>query len=686
MTREQVVKTACNMCVARCGLDVHVVEGKIVKVEGMAEHPINEGHICPKAAAIIDYEYSPDRLKYPLKREEGGWRRISWEEALDVIADRLAEIKNAYGAKSLAVFVGMQMLLDGLPGRGLAQRFCDVYGTPNYFNVDSMCYRPRVVAYYLTFGERVIADASNAKLIMLWGHNPDSSDPPTARTIRGAKEKGAKLIVIDQRRTRLAKEADIHVQPRPGTDCALALGILNVIVSEGLYDKEFIANWTVGFEKLAEHVASYAPEKVAEITWISAERIREVARLYAAAKPACICQGFNALDQTTSGFQTSRAIAILQAVTGNVDVPGGFIAGWDPEVRTPRLTHMLEEKPLWRDEYPLAYEVWGRPIGEGQGMGLPDVILTGDPYPIKAMIVSGSNPALTLPDSKKVVAALKKLDLLVVMDIVMTETAQLAHLVLPAATFLEKTNIPAYGRVYPHPYVILRKKIVEYEESWPDAQFWLSLAKRMGFEQHFPWKDPEEFLDYSFEPSGLSVKMLTEEKPEGLIYEMKYGGMKESGFLTPSKRVEIYSETMAKLGYAPLPTYSEPVESPVSTPDLAREYPLILTTGSRVLQFLHTRMRNIQRLRKAVPEPFAEIHPQTAGEYGVKEGDMITVSTERGSINIKAKVTEDIMPQVINLPHGWAQANCNILTFARPADPISGVPTLKALLCKIGKI
>ncbi len=673
------------MCVARCGLNVYLAEGKVVRVEGMAEHPINRGRLCPKAAAIIDYEYSPERLRYPLKRENGNWKRISWEEALDIIASRLTELKATYGAKSLVVFAGMQVLLDGLPDRGLLQRFCDVYGTPNYFNVDSMCFRPRVIAYYLTFGERVIVDVGNAKLIMLWGNNPDNSDPPTARRIRRAKGNGAKLIVIDPRRTFLAKEADIHVQPRPGTDCALALGMLNVIVSEGLYDKEFIAGWTVGFEKLAEHVESYVPEKVAEVTSISADRIREIARVYASVKPACIYQGTNALDQTTSGFQTSRAIAILQAVTGNVDVSGGFVAGWDPPIRPPRLTHMLEEKPLWWDEYPLAYEVWGRPIGEGQGMGLPDVILTGNPYPLKAMIVAGSNPVLTLPDSKKAMEALIKLDFLVVMDIVMTETAQLAHLVLPAATFLERTNIPAYGRVYPHPYVMLRKKVTEFEESWSDAKFWLALAKRMGFEQYFPWKDPEEFLDYSFEPSGLSVKMLTEEKPEGLIYEMKYGGMREGGLLTPSRKIEIYSETMDKLGYAPLPTYSEPVESPISTPEIAREYPLILTTGSRMLPFLHSRMRNIPRLRKRVPEPFAEIHPETAGEYGVKEGDIITVSTRRGDIDIKAKVTEDIMPQVINLPHGWAQANCNVLTFARPADPISGVPTLKALLCKIAR-
>ena len=683
MAQEQLVKTSCALCTARCGLNVYLSGGRIVKVEGMPEHPISQGYICPKGETIIDYEYSPDRLKYPMRKENGTWKRISWDEALDLIATKLKDNKANYGAKSLVVFIGGPIFLDGVPSWMMLRRFLDVYGSPNYFSVDSMCYRPRLVAYYMTFAEQMRAEVQNSKLIGLVGANVDNSYPTLAQIIRRGQEKGAKLVVLDPRKIPLAKEADIHLQLRPGTDCAVFLAMMNVIISEGLYDKEFIDRWTVGFDKLAEHVKAYTPEMAAEISGVPAEQIREAARLFGTIRPASIYQGFNTLDQTTSGFQNARAICILETITGNVDIQGGFVPRMMLNVKPIRLAHMLETKPLWYDEYPLMYEVWGRPLGEGQGMDLPDVLLTEKPYPIKAMIIDGTNPALTWPNSNKVVEALKKTEFLVVMDVFMTPTAELAHLVLPAAGPLGKTDFCIDNRIAP--YVMLKKKVNQFEESWHDAKFWLKLAQRMGFEEYFPWKDPEEFIDYWLEPSGFSIKMLTDEKPGGMPLELQYGIFREKGFPTPSGKVEIYSETMEKFGYDPMPTYREPWESPVSTPDLAREYPLILTTGTRYIEFLHTQGRNIPKLRELVPEPLAEIHPEAAQKRGIKDGDRITISTKRGSIEIKAKVTEDILPQVVNIPHGWREANCNLLTFARPADPVTGVPNYKALLCEIAK-
>jgi len=684
MAEEQVIKTACYLCLSKCGLNVHVKKGKIVKVEGMPEHLVSQGYICPKAEAAIEYEYSPRRLKYPMKRRNGSWKRISWDEALDTIVSKLQEIKTIYGAKSLVTYVGGPLLYDIYPSLALLRRFLDVYGSPNYFSVDSMCYRPRVMTYFLTSGMPVMSDIGKTNLVILWGHNPDASDPLTARAIRVAKEKGAKLVVIDPRRTPLAKEADIHIQLRPGTDGALSLGMLNVIISEGLHDREFVDNWTVGFEKLADHIKSYTPEEMGKITWVPAEKIREIARLYGTVKPACIVEPFNTLNQITSGFQACRANAILQAVTGNVDVPGGLMTRWWFPLRPFRIPEMMETKPLWQDEYPLVYSIWDKFFGEGQGMDLPDAIVTGNPYPIKAMIIAGSNPALTWPNTERVVEVLKRVDFLVVMDAFMTETAELADLLLPAATFLEKNDICVYARMAN--YIMLRKKVTQFKQSWSDAKFWLSLAKRMGYEHYFPWKDPEEFLDYSLEPQGLTVKMLTEEKAEGIMYEpLKPKAYEEKGFSTPSGKVEIYSQTMEELGYDPLPTYAEPVESSIRTPEIAKGYPLILTTGARVAEFLHTQLRDCLSLRRRVPDPVAEINPETAKEYDIKDGDMITVSTRRGSINIKARVTEDIIPQVVNVPHGWAQACCNYLTMARPGDPITGISTYKALLCEISK-
>ncbi|PIU55228.1 MAG: molybdopterin oxidoreductase [Chloroflexi bacterium CG07_land_8_20_14_0_80_51_10] len=684
---ERVVKTVCQLCVGGCGMNVRLKDGEIVGVEGMKEHPLNEGILCPRGAAAADYNSSPDRLRHPLKRDGEGWKKITWDEALDTIASKLRDIKGEYGARALAVCIGMNMLLGGAATVGLLRRFLDVYGSPNYFSVDSLCFRPRIIANILTFGKFPVAVPQNSNCVILWGHNPDASSPVAARKIRHARENGAKLIVIDPRRTGIAREADIHAQPRPGTDCALALGLLNVIIGEKLYDAEFVSGYTVGFDRLAEHVKPFTPEKASEITWVPAHTIREIARVFATTKPSCIVQGYNALDQTTSGFQTSRAIAILHAITGNLDQPGGVIIASRPHLKSLRLYEHLKEKPLGEDQYPLAYSVFGRMIGEGQGMVLPDVILTGNPYPVKAMIISGSNLVVTWPNSNKIKKALQSLDFLVVMDIFMSETAKLADIVLPAATFLEASDITdMYGFNYALPYVMLRKRTTRFAESLPDGEFWLALAKRMGYGEYFPWENVDEVIEYLLEPSGLTLNLLRDEKPGGLPYgSVRYDQYKESGFRTPSGKAELYSETMKELGYDPLPAYREPLESPISTPELAQDYPLILTSGARSLGNLHSQLRNVQRLRKISPEPTAEISPTTAAEYDIRDGDAIVVETLRGVINTKARVTDDIVANVVNIPHGWADANVNLLTSEAPGDPVSGVPMLKAVLCRVRK-
>ncbi|MEM4723894.1 MAG: molybdopterin-dependent oxidoreductase [Candidatus Hadarchaeum sp.] len=676
----RVIKTVCRICSGECGLDVYVHDGKIVKVEGMKEHPINRGEICPKAEAAIDYVYSPDRLKYPLKRDGDSWKRISWDEALTTIALELTRIKKEYGSRALAVYLGQG--IDYYENKWYARRFCDVYGTPGYYSVDSMCYRARVIAHRLTYGAMSVADQENSKCILMWARNEYNAILPRAKKALKALENGAKLIVVDPVRTFFAKRADIHLRPRPGTDCALALAMLNVIISEGLYDKEFVERWTVGFEKLAEHVKKYPPENVEEITWVKADDIVKAARLYASTKPACINQG-NSIDLQANGVQTSRALAIMQAITGNLDVPGGNI--YSPRLRLTNLgfPKMVSEKPFGADEHPIQYEH----TREGQAMVLINKLISGDPYQIRAMIVSGGNPALQMPNYNKVKAALEKLDFLVVMDVFMTATAEFADIVLPAATFLEKTELLDFGAVMGVPYVMLRKKVIEpIGEAWPDWKFWFELGKKMGYGEYFPWDDVREAIDVLLKPTGYSVKIL-EELPGGFYYDYpRYRKYLDEGFSTPSKKVELYSETLKKYGYDPLPTYVEPSESPVSTPELAGEYPLILTTGSRILEYTHSQLRNIPPLREKVPHPSAEIHPETAKRYGIADGEMIVVKTKRGSVKIKAKVTEDMHPRVVHVQHGWKEANANVLTDEANRDPISGFPAIKSLLCSIERL
>lgn len=684
MGNTTLIKSDCILCVSGCGIDAYVKDGKLVKVEGMAEHPLNKGHLCPRGDNLVEYANAPDRLKYPMKKENGEWKRISWDEALDTIASKLTRIKQEYGAHSLAIFGG-SMAVENIELAAFTQRFKGAFGTPNLFSVESFCFRIRVIAHLLTFGRFTSEDPLQAKCILLWGNNPDESRWMWADHMHEAVEKGElKLIVIDPRRTPLAKKG-IHLQIRPGTDAALGLAMLNVIFSEGLYDQKFLEEWTVGLNELKEHVKQYTPEKAEEITWVPAADIRTAARIFATAKPACIVPGTSPLAQNGNGLQNERLLCILQTVTGNLDVPGGW--AMTPLPRLSDLRVPVKEEPIGAAEYPVFYQVWGKVVPYGQAMLFPDVVLSEKPYPIKALIVVGGNPALTIPDSNKTRKALEKLDLLVVLNPFMTETAEMAHIVLPACTFLEKMGL---GMVYAInaglPYLLLRKQVVEPPgEAWADWKFWTELARRMGLGQYFPWNTDEEVVAHLLEPSGVTLQQLNE-NPCGVYFDNKHYDARETfGFRTPSKKIELYSKALEEAGFDPLPTHREPDESPVRTPELAKKYPLILITGARMREYTHSQLRSMTQMRRRAPDPLAQIHTTTAKRYDIIDGEMIVVETRRGSIKMKAKVTEDIAPQVVSIPHGWAEANANVLTDITARDPISGYPTLKGLLCRIKK-
>jgi len=677
------IKTLCHMCDEDCGITVHVSDGTAVRVEGMAEHPLSYFEVCPKARAILDYVYAPDRLKFPQMRVDDTWRRISWDEALDTIAKKLEDIRKKDGMKAVAILQGYGTGHEEL--KWYMQRFSDVYGTPNFASIGSLCYHARAIGLGLTYGGVAMPDYQNAKCILIWGCNPKES---VGRSSKGwltenylaSNKRPAKLVVIDPRRTPFAKVADVHARIRPGTDAALGLGMLNVIIQEGLYDRDFVDRWTVGFEELAKHIENYPPEKVEEITYVPANIIEDIARIYATSKNACIIHD-EGVDGNRNGVQAARTIGILEAVTGNIDVAGGNVFPPKLSLTYLRIPENLKEKPLGAEEYPLYYEFWH----EGQAMVWWDTLLTGKPYPLKAMIIAGANPLLTFPNTAKVRRALEKLDLLVVFDDFMTETAKMADIVLPASTFLERTQHKEYGSRNTG-YVTLRRAAVgPLWESWPDWKFWFKLAKRMGYQEYFPWNDVEEAIEFLLKPSEVTLERL-KQNPGGVhLVEKRRRSYEDRGFGTPSKKVEIYSEKLRKYGYEPLPVHVEPEESPVSSVELAKDYPLILTTGSRIFEYTHSQLRNIPRLRERVPYPYAEINPKTARESSIRDSDEVVVESKRGVIKVKVKVTEDVPTWLVNIPHGWAEANVNLLTDDGGRDPISGFPPLKSLLCRVRK-
>jgi anaerobic selenocysteine-containing dehydrogenase len=566
----------------------------------------------------------------------------------------------------------------------LAQRFKGAFGSPNFISVEGICYRMRIRARQMTFGKYPVEEM-NTKLYVLWGHNPEQSDFPLHIALRENLAKGSKLVVIDPKKISLAKKAEMYLPIRPGTDGALALALMHVIIKENLYDKEFVERWTHGFDKLVSHIESYTPQWAEKITWVKAENIRKLACLYATAESASIFQGTNTQDQTANGTQNSRAFAILQTITGNVNNPGGWVIG--PRLSLTGLGIPTERIPIGADDYRLFYDFWGRKSPFGQVVCFPDSV----PGIIKALIVTGGNPVVSMPDSNAFREALKKLELLVVHDLFMTETAELAHYVFPACSHLEKNGLAySYNVCHGLPYLMMRKKAIEpLYESKSEFMFWKGLAKRMGMGEVFPWESDEEVVELELKSSGLSYKELKEEKRAGAYYKPKKYGMEEydvKGFSTPSKKIEIYSETFKKAGFDPLPTYREPDQSPLDSTNLYQKYPLILTTGARILYYTHAQHRNIKGLKEMSPEPFAEVHQKTAEKYGIQDGESIIVESNRGQIKVKARITEEMLERVVSIPHGWpGEANVNLLTDVHCREPIMGYPQMKSQLCSIRK-
>lgn len=584
------------------------------------------------------------------------------------------------------------------------QRFLNGLGTPNRPGHGHICYIPKLAATKMTCGALPVCDYYGfggvyPKCVVVWGCNITeigASDGMCGYLLTQTIRRGAKLIVIDPRRIGLASKADHWLQVRPGTDDALALGMLHVIIREGLYDKEFVAKWTIGFDELSERVEAYPPERVEELTWIPAESIRAAARMYATTKPACIQWGV-AIDQNINSFQTIRAVLILSGITGNIDVPGGD-AFWVPPAnivpQSPRFNPgiLLPEK--------VSPEMRAKKIGTGKYRVLDqvhheiflDAVLTGKPYPIKALLIMGNNMLVARSDSLRTGEALKKIDFIVAVDLFMTPTVQMADIVLPAASWLETDDVTDFLTGW---CVLVRQKVATIGECRDDKQIMIDLAHRMGMESCFPWKNVREFCDWVLKDTGITFD---EVKQMGIIKgKMRYRKYEHEGFATPSGKFELRCSTLESMGYDPLPYFVEPPESPYSTPDLFKTYPLIITTGSRTMPYFHTEGRQIKRLRKLNPDPLVEIHPVTAKSLGIEEGDWVNIESPRGRIKQRARLTDGTHPSVVHASHGWwfpekgppeygfKESNVNLLTGRMPCDPHTGSESWRSFLCKVYK-
>jgi anaerobic selenocysteine-containing dehydrogenase len=674
------VLTDCTLCYHSCGTVVTVEDGKAVEVKGLKSHPLNQGMLCPKGRAALENVYDPDRLKFPLKKINGSFERITWDQALTEIAEKLLTLKEEFGPSTLGVFSG-SIGVENLEMAGLTHRFEAAFGSPNFFSVESICYRMRIRTRQITFG-KYPSEELDSNLYILWGHNPRESDFPLLLAMNRNLKKGAKLVVIDPKKISLADRADMYIKIRPGTDGALALAMIHIIVNEGLYDFDFIKKHTTGFDSLVPHIQKYTPEWAEKITWVPASEIRKLARLFVETKGASIYQGTCTQDQTANGTQNSRAFCVLQIITGNINNPGGWVI--NPGLPLGNVGMAVEEEPLGADQYPLFYQIRGKKSHFGVVTCVPESI----PEKIKAFFVIGGNPLVSMSDTNAFREAFKKLELLVVHDLFMTETGELANYVLPACSHLEKWGLAyTYNVCHGLPYLMLRKKAIEpLYESWSEWKLFTELAKRLGIGDLFPWQSEEELVAFELGPTGLTFEQLLDEKPEGVYFKDKIYGMREGGLPTASRKFEIYSNVLEEIGFDPLPTYLEPQRSPASSPELLEKYPLILSTGNRNRYYTHGQFRRVKSLQEKNPGPKAEMGPQTARTYGISDGNDVIIETNRGSVRMKALVSERVAEGIILVPHGWSgEANANLLTDTKFREPIMGYPEVKALLCAVRK-
>ena len=699
----QVVRTSCRGCHGVCQVLVHLDgAGRVVRVTGDPDSPTSRGYICPKGQAAPEFIYHPDRITHPLRRTgprgSGRWQRVSWEEALAEMAEVFDRVRRESGPEYLALCQGT-----GRPYTEFTGRFIHALGSPNFANPGHNCFLPRNISSAITVGWLPLADLHGFGGVMpgcllIIGNNAvefGAADGVCSSTIKRAMREARQVIVVDPRRTATAGAASRHLQLRPGTDCALVLAMLHVIIGEGLHDREFVERHCLGFAELAEHLRPFSPEWAEPITRVPAGEIRAAARTFAGSGPACVLWG-NGIDTSSNAFQTGRALLILMAVTGNLDVPGGMVCMVPPEgvrCKSPQV-----DKSVTGMQF-LSAEQKARMIGAGlfpfgPGCHQPsfwEACATGEPYRPRAVWLVGTNPIVTATRGDLVERALRDhLEFTVASDLFFNPTAELADLVLPAAHWLEQDDVVYFHKVW---CILARRKLAQVGEARDDRDVILDLAHRLGLHDAFPWRDRDAYLAWLLEPAGLSFAEFAE---KGILFgEMRYRKYEKEGFPTPSGRVELVSSVMARGGRPSLPVYAEPPLTPLSRPELVKEYPLILMTGCKILPFFHSEGRQVPSLRRLHPDPLVDVHPDTAEGLGLAAGQPVYVVTPHGRVLFTVHLDDRLHPDVVHAEHawwfperpgpdhGWRESCANLLFGHENYDPECGAESLKCGLCRL---
>jgi len=655
------IYTTCQMCGGTTGIKVHVVDGKVVKIEPNEYNPIGVanistdyaekkalgGRMCPKGNSGTRALYDPDRLKRPMKRigprGSGKWKAISWDEALDDVAKNLLEIRKKYGPEALFWATEDSSFTD------LQGDFNLLYGSPNFSMHSNLCDVARKASFKLVMGDdRPLPDFANTKYALVfgwnflgatkWSHLPGITN--------WGRAKGAKLVVVDPFYSQTAAKADEWIPIRPGTDGAFALALGHEIVRNRWYDEEFIKNYTVGFDKYVELVKDKTPEWAEKITSVPAETTRRVAKELASTKPA-IVDVWSGPGHHTNATDGGRAIAMLPALLGQYDKPGTMISR----------QAMGGKRRAFNVDKPKAPRIDGLgtkyPFGHGSGIYVEarDAMISGQPYQLHAAVFMFQNFVMSVPNTKKNIEALKKLEYIVVFDTMMSETAELADIVIPGSHYLERWEVNVNWVTFPAT-AIRQPAVKSVINGMTEQEFILALAKKMGLKDKDGKTLPDTYPEYISDQlkNGPIGKTLDEMLAlPGAVFiggETHYEKYKKNGFATPSKKIEFYSEQMAKKGLNPLPDYVEPIYKPTA------EFPLYLINFKQS-EHTHSRTFNNDWLMEMKPDNPLIINSATAANLGLKDGDAIWLESPYARAKATVQTTERIHPEVVALQHGY---------------------------------
>jgi thiosulfate reductase/polysulfide reductase chain A len=723
-------RSICCHCDVFCGILVEVdEEGLPTRVQGDHDHPTTRGFLCRRGQAAIEYFNHPARLNQPLRRVgargSGEFERVSWDEALDAIADRLLTIRDESGPEAVAHLNGTYRGADS----GFGARLLHKLGSPNAGGTGLMCAGPMFAGGALTFGFGSAAPEvlpGTTGVVLLWGRHPSASSPPFWGKVRDAMREGATLIVVDPRPTLEARQAQLVLAPRPGTDAALALGLVHVVLIENLWDRGFVDRWVTGLDALEQRVQAFFPERVEELTGVPAADVRRAAQLYAGARSAALAVG-KPNGQGRNALNLERSLAILISITGNLDRPGGNrLFGPAPDVGSETTYDAYDELPpaqrrkrIGAERFRIhgaglemlnedAERVWygipnpvpRRVIGIAHPPSVFRAILTGEPYQVRAALVQNHNPVGAYAGSSTAYEALRspRLDLLVVHELFLTPTAMLADYVLPAAHWLEKPFLLSQG--WGSPVLTGAQVTAPQHERRSDYELCRDLGRRLA--QEWP-ETVEDVWDEWLRTQGLTYAELVASDSWWLASPAERqrheaidpGTGQPYGFATPSGKIELSSNVLAALGYDPLPSFDE------GAAILDDDYPLRLMTGATRIDATHQDHRQIASLRRSHPDPVVEIDPETATDHEIEDGDWVRITTPRGSFRQRARMVPGLGRDRVNAERWWYperpgaeptyfglwESNVNAYTEddLELCDPIFGALPYRLARCRIAR-